>query len=116
MAQTKAKSPSFNIKDRKKVGHLVNEVVLGKGDYVCLSCGNGFNSYLELVTHKKKCSETNSGMMGAVRRLSDKPKEAKVPPLEHTDELSKYITGKFITFFFNIIMKHGFGVFYKIPK
>ena len=99
MAQTKAKSPSFNIKDRKKVGHLVNEVVLGKGDYVCLSCGNGFNSYLELVTHKKKCSETNSGMMGADRRLSDKPKEAKVPPLEHTDELSKYITGKFITFF-----------------
>ena len=98
---SKVKFPTFNVKDRKKVGRLVNDIVEGgHQDYVCLSCSNGFNSYLQLVTHKNKCSESSTNLlmvggdgMNLKKRSEEKGLAVQKEPLELTDELSKYITG-----------------------
>ena len=106
----KVKSPGFNLKDRKKVGRLVADLVRGgQGDYVCLSCDSAaFQSYEALLAHKRKCSDAPSCRLmagGEIDRL--KPKRSadqvvvKKEALEPTDELSKYITGNVNSLWFS---------------
>ena len=88
---SKAKSPGFPLKDRKKVSKLVSEVVIESGDYICLSCSTPFSDYPLLVAHKKKCSEEK--YLLAAEKLLKKPR-IKKENVGFTDELSQYVTGK----------------------
>jgi len=86
---SKAKSPGFPLKDRKKVSKLVSEVVIESGDYICLSCSTPFSDYPLLVAHKKKCSEEK--YLLAAEKLLKKPR-IKKENVGFTDELSQYVT------------------------
>jgi hypothetical protein len=90
--------PNSLLKDPRKAGQLVAQLLEAQSDYLCLACRSGFASYKDLKHHAASCCAT-AGKCSIFKPSQEESSLNKRPTslteTDFTPDLSGYVTGKY---------------------